>query len=89
MLRLQQEGPRFFEDIAGQDVSSGLAAAFRTRPEEAQEQIEPSTEIKVKRIKCLAMEGLVEEGQEPIATSHPTNARSQRAARRSVAAAPS
>ncbi|WP_250490481.1 ferritin-like domain-containing protein [Caballeronia sp. INML2] len=49
-----------------------LAAAFKTHLEETQGQIEridqvvENTDIKLKRVKCVAMEGLVEEGQEQI-----------------------
>jgi ferritin-like metal-binding protein YciE len=49
-----------------------LAAAFEKHLEETQGQIEridrvvESAEIKLKRVKCVAMEGLVEEGQEQI-----------------------
>ncbi|MDR5822517.1 DUF892 family protein [Caballeronia sp. LZ043] len=49
-----------------------LAEAFKTHLEETQGQIEridqvvESTGIKLKRVKCVAMEGLVEEGQEQI-----------------------
>ncbi|SAK83009.1 hypothetical protein AWB77_04231 [Caballeronia fortuita] len=49
-----------------------LAAAFKFHLEETQGQIEridqvvERTEIKLKRVKCVAMEGLVEEGQEQI-----------------------
>ncbi|WP_250486187.1 ferritin-like domain-containing protein [Caballeronia sp. GaOx3] len=49
-----------------------LASAFKTHLEETQGQIEridqvvERTEIKLKRVKCVAMEGLVEEGQEQI-----------------------
>jgi ferritin-like metal-binding protein YciE len=49
-----------------------LGAAFEKHLEETQGQIEridrvvESAEIKLKRVKCVAMEGLVEEGQEQI-----------------------
>ncbi|WP_273855227.1 YciE/YciF ferroxidase family protein [Serratia liquefaciens] len=50
-----------------------LANAFKTHFEETQGQIERldklvavTPDVRVKRIKCLAMEGLVEEGQEVI-----------------------
>ncbi len=49
-----------------------LSAGFSTHLEETQGQIEridqivELTGIKLKRVKCLAMEGLVEEGQETI-----------------------
>src|SRR5690606_21301669 len=49
-----------------------LAAAFTTHLEETQGQIEridqavEALDIKLKRIKCVAMEGLVEEGKEVI-----------------------
>jgi ferritin-like metal-binding protein YciE len=49
-----------------------LAKAFKTHLEETQGQIEridqvvESTDIKLRRVKCVAMEGLVEEGQEQI-----------------------
>ncbi|SAK84916.1 hypothetical protein AWB77_04462 [Caballeronia fortuita] len=49
-----------------------LAAAFTTHLEETQGQIQridqvvEISEIRLKRVKCVAMEGLVEEGQEQI-----------------------
>jgi ferritin-like metal-binding protein YciE len=49
-----------------------LAAAFTTHLEETRGQVEridrvvEVSELKLKRIKCVAMEGLVEEGQEQI-----------------------
>jgi ferritin-like metal-binding protein YciE len=49
-----------------------LAAAFTTHLEETQGQVEridqvvEACDIKLKRVKCVAMEGLVEEGQEQI-----------------------
>ena len=49
-----------------------LAAAFTTHLEETQGQVEridrvvEASDIKLKRVKCVAMEGLVEEGQEQI-----------------------
>ncbi|WOD17064.1 DUF892 family protein [Paraburkholderia kirstenboschensis] len=54
-------------------TSPGLRSAFETHLEETQGQIEridqvvEASGIKLKRIKCVAMEGLVEEGQEQIA----------------------
>jgi len=58
--------------LARAATNEDLAAAFRTHLEETQGQIEridqvvESAGIKLKRIKCVAMEGLVEEGQEQI-----------------------
>lgn len=53
--------------------SSDLAEAFKLHLEETQGQInrlddvvESVPELKIKRMKCMAMEGLVEEGQEII-----------------------
>jgi ferritin-like metal-binding protein YciE len=49
-----------------------LKAAFETHLEETQgqivriDQVVEMSEIKLKRVKCVAMEGLVEEGQEQI-----------------------
>ncbi|MEE4445768.1 YciE/YciF ferroxidase family protein [Serratia sp. C2(1)] len=50
-----------------------LVNAFKTHLEETQGQIErldklveSTPEVRIKRIKCLAMEGLIEEGQEVI-----------------------
>jgi ferritin-like metal-binding protein YciE len=49
-----------------------LSAAFKTHLEETQGQVEridqvvETAGIKLKRVKCVAMEGLVEEGQEQI-----------------------
>src|ERR1700710_255780 len=49
-----------------------LKAAFETHLEETQgqivriDQVVELSEIKLKRVKCVAMEGLVEEGQEQI-----------------------
>ncbi|SAL86742.1 hypothetical protein AWB74_07827 [Caballeronia arvi] len=49
-----------------------LSTAFKTHLEETQGQVEridqvvESTSVKLKRVKCVAMEGLVEEGQEQI-----------------------
>jgi ferritin-like metal-binding protein YciE len=49
-----------------------LAAAFKTHLEETQGQVQridqvvETSGIKLKRVKCVAMEGLVEEGQEQI-----------------------
>ncbi|KAE8753764.1 ferritin-like domain-containing protein [Paraburkholderia madseniana] len=53
-------------------TSPDLRSAFETHLEETQGQIEridqvvEASGIKLKRIKCVAMEGLVEEGQEQI-----------------------
>ncbi|MBU7443509.1 ferritin-like domain-containing protein [Paraburkholderia fungorum] len=53
-------------------TSPDLRSAFETHLEETQGQIEridqvvEATGVKLKRIKCVAMEGLVEEGQEQI-----------------------
>jgi ferritin-like metal-binding protein YciE len=58
--------------MAKASTHSGLRSAFETHLEETQGQIEridrivEATGIKLKRIKCVAMEGLVEEGQEQI-----------------------
>ena len=58
--------------LARAATSPDLAAAFETHLEETQGQIEridrvvESAQIKLKRVKCGAMEGLVEEGQEQI-----------------------
>jgi ferritin-like metal-binding protein YciE len=58
--------------LARAATNEDLAAAFRTHLEETQGQIEridqvvESAGIKLKRTKCVAMEGLVEEGQEQI-----------------------
>src|ERR1700733_13257229 len=58
--------------LARAAASPDLAAAFETHLEETQGQIEridrvvESGHIKLKRGKCVAMEGLVEEGQEQI-----------------------
>ncbi|HEI8866223.1 ferritin-like domain-containing protein [Serratia sp. AKBS12] len=53
--------------------SEDLANAFKAHLEETQGQIERldklvenTPEVRIKRIKCLAMEGLIEEGQEVI-----------------------
>jgi ferritin-like metal-binding protein YciE len=66
--RLTKALPR----LARAATSPDLAAAFETHLEETQGQIEridrvvESAQIKLKRVKCVAMEGLVEEGQEQI-----------------------
>lgn len=58
--------------MARASTHAGLRSAFETHLEETQGQIEridrvvEATGIKLKRIKCVAMEGLVEEGQEQI-----------------------
>jgi ferritin-like metal-binding protein YciE len=58
--------------MAKASTHTGLKSAFETHLEETQGQIEridrvvEATGIKLKRIKCVAMEGLVEEGQEQI-----------------------
>lgn len=58
--------------LARASTNPELADAFKTHLEETQGQIERidqvvgSTEIKLKRVKCVAMEGLIEEGQEQI-----------------------
>lgn len=58
--------------LARASTSSALAAAFTTHLEETQGQIEridqivEVTGLKLKRMKCVAMEGLVEEGNEVI-----------------------
>lgn len=58
--------------MARASTHSGLRSAFETHLVETQGQIEridrvvEATGIKLKRIKCVAMEGLIEEGQEEI-----------------------
>jgi ferritin-like metal-binding protein YciE len=58
--------------MARATTSPDLRSAFETHLEETQGQIEridqavEASGIKLKRIKCVAMEGLVEEGQEQI-----------------------
>jgi ferritin-like metal-binding protein YciE len=58
--------------MARASTSPGLRSAFEKHLEETQGQIQridqvvEATGIKLKRIKCVAMEGLVEEGQEQI-----------------------
>ncbi|GGD91308.1 ferritin-like domain-containing protein [Caballeronia grimmiae] len=58
--------------LARAATNPDLSAAFKAHLEETQGQIEridrvvESTDIKLKRVKCVAMEGLVEEGQEHI-----------------------
>lgn len=58
--------------LARASTNSDLAAAFETHLEETQGQIERIDQvveamgIKLKRMKCVAMEGLVEEGKEVI-----------------------
>ncbi|SDV47391.1 YciE/YciF ferroxidase family protein [Chitinasiproducens palmae] len=58
--------------LARAATNPDLAAAFETHLEETQGQIEridqvvESSGVKLKRMKCAAMEGLVEEGQEVI-----------------------
>jgi ferritin-like metal-binding protein YciE len=58
--------------LARAATNPDLSEAFKVHLEETQGQIEridqvvESTEIKLKRVKCVAMEGLVEEGQEQI-----------------------
>lgn len=58
--------------LARASTNPELAAAFETHLEETQGQIERIDQIvevagiKLKRVKCVAMEGLVEEGQEQI-----------------------
>ena len=58
--------------MARASTGPGLRSAFEQHLEETQDQIEridqivETTGIKLKRIKCVAMEGLVEEGQEQI-----------------------
>src|SRR6201990_3565238 len=58
--------------MARASTHSGLQSAFETHLEETQGQIEridrvvEVSGIKLKRVKCVAMEGLVEEGQEEI-----------------------
>ncbi|HEY3597300.1 MAG TPA: ferritin-like domain-containing protein [Paraburkholderia sp.] len=58
--------------MASASTHTELRSAFDTHLEETQGQIEridrivEATGIKLKRIKCVAMEGLVEEGQEQI-----------------------
>jgi ferritin-like metal-binding protein YciE len=58
--------------MARASTNPGLRSAFETHLEETQGQIEridqvvEASGIKVKRIKCVAMEGLIEEGQEQI-----------------------
>ncbi|MGF6698203.1 ferritin-like metal-binding protein YciE [Paraburkholderia sp. MM5496-R1] len=53
-------------------TNPGLRSAFETHLEETQGQIEridqvvEASGIKLKRVKCVAMDGLVEEGQEQI-----------------------
>jgi len=60
--------PRLARAAANPD----LAAAFRTHLEETQgqiariDQVVEKSNLKLKRVKCVAMEGLVEEGQEQI-----------------------
>jgi ferritin-like metal-binding protein YciE len=58
--------------LARASTNPELAAAFKTHLEETHGQIERIDQVveecgvKLKRIKCVAMEGLVEEGQEQI-----------------------
>jgi ferritin-like metal-binding protein YciE len=58
--------------LARAATNAGLSAAFMTHLEETRGQIEridqvvESCAIRLKRIKCVAMEGLIEEGQELI-----------------------
>jgi ferritin-like metal-binding protein YciE len=58
--------------MARASTNPGLRSAFETHLEETQGQIEridqvvEASGIKLKRIKCVAMEGLIEEGQEQI-----------------------
>jgi ferritin-like metal-binding protein YciE len=58
--------------LARASTNPDLATAFKTHLEETQGQIEridqvvAGTEIKLQRVKCVAMEGLVAEGQEQI-----------------------
>jgi ferritin-like metal-binding protein YciE len=58
--------------MARASTNPGLRSAFETHLEETQRQIEridqvvEASGIKLKRIKCVAMEGLIEEGQEQI-----------------------
>jgi ferritin-like metal-binding protein YciE len=58
--------------LARASANPDLAAAFETHLEETNGQIERIDQIvevsglKLKRVKCVAMEGLVEEGQEQI-----------------------
>ncbi|MCE4547562.1 MULTISPECIES: ferritin-like domain-containing protein [unclassified Caballeronia] len=63
---------RALPKLARASANSELKAAFETHLEETRGQIERIDQvvdvcgIKLKRIKCVAMEGLVEEGQEQI-----------------------
>ncbi|KND56238.1 Protein YciF [Candidatus Paraburkholderia schumanniana] len=63
---------RALPKLARASANSDLKAAFETHLEETQGQIERIDQvvelcgIKLKRIKCVAIEGLVEEGQEQI-----------------------
>ncbi|SAL01953.1 hypothetical protein AWB80_08244 [Caballeronia pedi] len=63
---------RALPKMARASKNANLRAAFETHLEETRGQIEridqavESCGIKLKRIKCVAMEGLVEEGQEQI-----------------------
>jgi ferritin-like metal-binding protein YciE len=58
--------------MARASTNPGLRSAFETHLEETRGQIEridqvvEASGIKLKRIKCVAMEGLIEEGQEQI-----------------------
>jgi ferritin-like metal-binding protein YciE len=58
--------------MARASTNPGLRSAFETHLEETQGQIEridqvvEASGIKLKRVKCVAMEGLIEEGQEQI-----------------------
>ena len=58
--------------LARAATNPDLSAAFKTHLEETQGQVEridqvvETSGIKLKRLKCVAMEGLVEEGQEQI-----------------------
>src|SRR5258706_899297 len=58
--------------MARASTNPGLRSAFETHLEETQGQIEridrvvEASGIKLKRVKCVAMEGLIEEGQEEI-----------------------
>ncbi|MCE4547414.1 MULTISPECIES: ferritin-like domain-containing protein [unclassified Caballeronia] len=75
VYRAEKQLTKALPRLARAATNEDLAAAFRTHLEETQGQIErieridqvvESAGIELKRIKCFAMEGLVEEGQEQI-----------------------
>ncbi|MEE4412096.1 YciE/YciF ferroxidase family protein [Serratia sp. C2(2)] len=73
LIQAEKQLTRALPKLARAAEQEDLVNAFKTHLEETQGQIErldklveSTPEVRIKRIKCLAMEGLIEEGQEVI-----------------------